>query len=206
MGKKQRKKRLEKLASEKAARKKAARSSRMKQGSKSHQGSKPLAKFILTNIAGLLLSLGVIFTAYSMMPSYKWVWDTLLISNLDLASENRNLSIEEKHEIRQGFTFRYLNFVNNNTPDSAIILLPHDSLLRNSPSEVDLSDFLDREKVAYFTYPRKFIYNPPRGTDSQYSDRVTHVAIINYHGYENLPYSTPARQQFTILPINPAQP
>jgi hypothetical protein len=205
MGKKQRKKRLEAQARQKSIQKRTVKSSPANQGKASHSIN-PLGKFLLFTTLGILCSCGIVFAAYSMMPSYKWVWDTLLISNLNVANENQELSIEEKHEIRQGFTFRYLNFVNENTPDSAVILMPHDSLLRNAELEVDLSEFLNRNKVAYFTYPRKIIYDPDRGTDSLYKDKATHVAILNYHGYDNLPYTTGNRQQFAVLPINPSQP
>jgi hypothetical protein len=205
MGKKQRKKRLEAQAHQKAIQKRSVKSSPTKQ-SKASRTKNPLVLFLLSNTLGILISFGIVFAAYSMMPSYKWVWDTLLISNLNMAKENEELTMQEKHDIRQGFTFRYLNFVNENTPDSAIILMPNDSLIRNSELEVDLSDFLNRNKVAYFTYPRKLIYDPGRGTDSLYRSQATHVAILNYHGYENLPYTTGNRQQFAILPVKPNQP
>jgi hypothetical protein len=205
MGKKQRKKRLEAQAHQKAIQKRSGRVRSTKQ-SKTSSTKNPFVTFLIFNSLGVMLSLGLVFGAYSMMPSYKWVWDTLLIGNLTMANENQGLSIQEKHEIRQGFTFRYLNFVNENTPDSAIILMPHDSLLRNAELEVDLNEFLNRNKVAYFTYPRKIIYDPARGTDSLYRDKATHVAILNYNGYNNLPYTTGNRQQFAILPVNPNQP
>lgn len=205
MGKKQRKKRLEARARQKAIQKRSVKSSQSKQG-KASLKKNPIVLFLLFNTLGILFSFGIVFAAYSTMPSYKWVWDTLLISNLNMAKENEELTMQEKHDIRQGFTFRYLNFVNENTPDSAIILMPHDSLLRNAELEVDLNEFLNRNKVAYFTYPRKIIYDPARGTDSLYRGQATHVAILNYHGYENLPYTTGNRQQFAILPVNPNQP
>ena len=37
--------------------------------------------FLLRNIAGLLFSLILIIILYQKIPGYKWLWDSLVISN-----------------------------------------------------------------------------------------------------------------------------
>ena len=51
---------------------------------------------------------------------------------------------------------------------------------------------------SYFLYPRKLVYNT--ADDSIATSEITHVAIANYQGHENLEYSIPA-QKYGVLPI-----
>ena len=150
-----------------------------------------------------VIALFILFrTVLSASDSYQWAWERLLIKNLKDIRSSGKLTIDQKNEIRHGFFYRYLNFINKNTPENAIILMPPDSVINAVDPNYRLGTLKDRRKTTYFIYPRKAVYNKSMEYDSAYLNRITHVAIVNYHGYDHLDYQIDDKQPFSVLPVS----
>lgn len=157
---------------------------------------------LLKNIAGLILFYSIFNFTLTNQPGYNWVWNTMIKSNLKMIKANPNITMQQKHEAKQGFVARYYDLINKNTPEDAIILFPSDEII-NSDKKFKLKLLRDRRKTTYFIYPRRAVYEKHPEYDSELMDKVTHVAIINSKGYDKLNYEVPQnqRQKFSILPI-----
>ena len=147
----------------------------------------------------LLFSLNLFVTKNN---GYKWMWNTLLKKNLETIEKYKELTVAQRHESKQGFYAKYLNFINENTPEDAIILIPSDSVINSVDSKYKLKTLVDRRKTTYFIYPRRAVYEKSMEYDSIYLDKITHVAIVNYYGYESLNYGVSNKQQFSVMPVN----
>ena len=171
----------------------------MKSNKKEKQPAKTnYGKTIISNAAAVVLLLFLLDSLVSKNVGYHWMWNTLLKQNLESIQQYKHLTTAQKHESRQGFFFTYLNFINTHTPEDAVILLPPDSIIQ----QVDgLNKLGDRRKTTYFIYPRRAVYEKYRHNyDSTYWNKITHVAIVNYYGYDKLNYQVNDKQQFSILP------
>jgi hypothetical protein len=162
--------------------------------------------FLLRNIAGLLFSLILIIILYQKIPGYKWLWDSLVISNQKMIKKYPDLSLEQKFEIKCGFDYKYLHFVKNNSPEDAIILMPskEDIFPRGQKSDFNTKGsggIRNKAWATYFLYPRKLVYEVEKDENPLYK-KINYVAIVNYLGYEKLNYEVNKKQKYNILPIN----
>ncbi len=132
---------------------------------------------------------------------YKWMHETLIGANLKTMKKYKDLTFEQKQEAKMGFNGKYLNFVKNNTPDTAIILMPPDSIIFPSKGKSGFNKYI-KNKVwcSYLVYPRKIVYEREKHTSSLYNS-ITHVAIINGWGYNKLGYKINNKSKFSVMPI-----
>ena len=135
------------------------------------------------------------------IPSYKWVINDFLIGRLDVIRKNRSITFDKKNEIQLGFTYNYLNFIKTNTPKKAIILMPPDSVINQCIKKGYFVKYVIKKPWAsYFVYPRKLIYQREL-KKKELRDIATHVAIVDYWGYDLLNYPINKKGQFGIFPI-----
>ena len=147
------------------------------------------------------------FLLYYNIGGYRWVVDGLVLNNLKIIYQNPNLSLERKWAMKCGFDFVYLNHIKKNTPENAIILMPPYSALypnkegfKTEFNTKNAAGVKNKAWATYFLYPRKLVYQ--KGKDINYLyDKITHVAIANYLGYDKLDYSVPKKQKHAILPL-----
>lgn len=158
---------------------------------------------LLRNLLGLLVLVFVLKSLELKSKGYKWEWNTLLKSNKEFMAKNKDLSIDKRNESKLGFFYKYVNFIKTNTPDSAIILIPADEIIDGVDEKFRLKTLKDRRKTSYFLYPRRTVYRKDTLLDQELLSKVTHIAIVNNQGYDELPYRVTSKQQFTVLPINP---
>ena len=79
--------------------------------------------------------------------------------------------------------------------------MPSDSVVQSIDARLKLKYLTSKAYVTYFLYPRKPVYYK-YSEDSAFIQSVTHVAIVNGSGYENLNFQVKNHQKFTVLPIN----
>ncbi len=157
--------------------------------------------FARNNIIGLILLLASFTIMINQVHSYKWMWESLIYKNLINTWKYHDLKVKDKHEIKHGYYYTYLNFINSKTPEDAVILMPPDSVINSTDPKYKLSFLKDRKRTTYFLYPRKPVYEKDIEFDAEELKNITHIAIVNYFGYNKLNYLVDPKPQFTVAPI-----
>ena len=81
--------------------------------------------------------------------------------------------------------------------------MPPDSILVTKGKKSEFSEFIVRKGWAnYFVYPRKLIYEDEKADFPQLYQQATHVAIVNYWGYDKLLYQVKNKNKYSVMPIN----
>lgn len=133
-----------------------------------------------------------------------------MINDLKEKIENgqmKPLSHEDKMAYKVG-VYPLLKYLNENTPEDAVILLPPgDSLLSNTSK---WNYVYDPEWVEYFIYPRLCLATGRENEHPDLAKKITHVLIVQGRGYDKLKYEVPVDQRPSeaVLPIHqpPAPP
>jgi hypothetical protein len=154
-----------------------------------------IRSIVVTIVVGLLLYKGI-----SMDKGYQWVWESLLKGNWEHIQVHRKASIEERNQMKLGFDYAYLNYIKKNTPEDAIIMFPLRTHITEQSGKQKLSSSINSKSwVTHFLYPRTALYKDEKDTNPLY-DKVTHIAIVAGHGYEDLDYEVKEKDAFTVLP------
>ncbi len=157
---------------------------------------------------------------YHWLHHYKWVYHYLVRSHLDLIESLGSISIEEKYKSRSGSDYQYLQYIKNNTPEDAVILMPDLADLeipKDAPAGTpQLERVANKAWATYFLYPRKLVYDQLDGQDyladgqpniykspgyQEERKKLTHVAIVYGRGYEHLSYPVQKRLYYAVMPI-----
>ncbi len=168
---------------------------------KKKSGLPILAKNVLILIGVLLLLNGL--KTYNN--GYKWVAETLVAKTPEQLEKYKNLNYDQKMEGKLGFAYKYFKFINENTPDSAIILMPPDTIIRPKGqvhyTKKGMNGYTTNPKwVSYFIYPRKLVYEDRKDQYPDLYENFTHVAVMNGWGYQKLPYRVRQESPFSIMP------
>ncbi len=156
---------------------------------------------ILNNVLILILFIIVVFKLKDINSGYKWMHETLIGANLKIIKKYKALSFRQKQEAKLGFNVRFLNHLADNTPDTAIILMPPDTIILPLQGKSDFDKYMKNKTwVSYFLYPRKVVYEREKETSHLYST-ATHIAIMNEWGYHKLPYNVKNKAKHSILEL-----
>jgi len=157
---------------------------------------------LVNNILVAVLLILLIFKLKDANPGYKWVHESLIGSNLEFIKKNKDLGFPQRQEAKLGFNVSYLNYLNANTPDETIILMPPDTVILPRSGKSDFDKYMkNRIWVSYFIYPRKVVYEREKETSALY-DAATHIAIINGWGYHKLPFRVNNKVKHAVIPLN----
>lgn len=166
-------------------------------------------KFALPSFAKNLLILGGVLLLLNVLKTevdgYKWVAETLVAKTPEQLEKYKNLTYDQKMEGKLGFAYKYFKFINENTPDSAIILMPPDTVIRPKGqvhyTKTGMNGYTTNPKwVSYFIYPRKLVYEDRKDQYPELYKNFTHVAVMNGWGYKKLPYRVRQESPFSIMP------
>ncbi|MDR1344812.1 MAG: hypothetical protein LBJ39_05605 [Tannerellaceae bacterium] len=160
--------------------------------------------WLLKNICAAVVAGIFIFKCIEMQGGYNWVCNSMLKGNMELIKANPGATLEQRHEFKLGFDYRYLQFVKTSTPEDAVILYP--SREDFFPEGVDSpfkQDVSNKTWALRFLYPRKLVL-PSEMESNRYAGDITHVAIVNGRGFDRLGYETgtDGSMEFGILPLN----
>ena len=137
---------------------------------------------------------------------YQWVFESLVKQNLEQQEQYQELTNDQKLEAKLGFAVRYLNMINENTPEDAIILMGPDSILCPPTGKPFFQKVILKKGWAnYWVYPRRLVYEEDKEEFPELYEQATHVAITNFWGYDRLSYPVAQQQQFLVMPINAEQ-
>jgi hypothetical protein len=154
-------------------------------------------------LGGVLLLLN---TLKEQNKGYKWVAETLVAKTPEQLEKYKDLTYDQKMEGKLGFAYKYFKFINENTPEDAIILFPPDTMIRPKGqvhhSKKGMNGYSTNSKwVSYFIYPRKVVYEDRKDEYPELYENVTYVAVMNQWGYEKLPYRVRQESQFSVMPM-----
>lgn len=167
-------------------------------------------KFVLPSIVKNFLILGGVLLLFNTLkeqvPGYKWVAETLVAKTPEQLEKFKDLTYDQKMEGKLGFAYKYFKFINENTPEDAILLFPPDTMIRPKGqvhhSKKGMNGYSTNPRwVSYFIYPRKVVYEDRKDQQPELYKNVTHVAVMNSWGYEKLPYRVGKKNQFSIMPM-----
>lgn len=158
---------------------------------------------LLCNIVLLLFSWIIVVQLYQKMPGYRWVYSDLLKGNMELIHKYKNLPIETRYEMKLGYTYAYLRYITQQTPDSAVILMPGErSVYFPANRKTDFTGQpYNKIWATRFLFPRKIVFEGEEN-NNKYANRITHVAIVNGWGYDKLNYPVENPIGNTVLPLN----
>lgn len=142
----------------------------------------------------------LVLYCYKKIPGYTWVHDGLLRGNMQVIKQYGQLSLDQKYEMKLGYTYAYLRYIKQQTPEDAIILMPSDADIYFSKGSRFTGEPNNKLWSSRFLYPRKLVYVDEQA--SAYMSQITHVAIINGWGYDKLPYKVSEQVANTIFPLN----
>ncbi|MCK4813657.1 MAG: hypothetical protein KAT14_06945 [Candidatus Marinimicrobia bacterium] len=173
-----------------------------KSKNKKDEKSKPRNSLCVYNFVVTLAVFLLVFTAYKIMPSYKWVVNSLAYSNMQTIKKYPNLHIDRKYEAKLGFDYKYINYVRNHTPENAVILMPPGSeILKKNFNKKGAWGVKNKVWNTYFLYPRILVDQDAVISDTALAKSLTHVMIVNGWGYDKLEYHISQKAQYNVLPI-----
>lgn len=137
---------------------------------------------------------------------YYWAIHDMAIGGSENVKEiksraEKRLTREDKFAMRIGF-WPFIDYINKNTPESAVIYLPEGDSATSNNSK--WSYIYDPEWMEYFLYPRLCVAMGREQDHPDLAKRVTHVVIIEGKGYDKLRYDVPMnlRPKEDVLPID----
>ncbi len=155
---------------------------------------------IINNFVALIAILAIIFIIYFLDPGYKWTWNDLIKSNLEVMSDYKNTDYNKRAQLKLGYFADYMSILRENTPEDAIILMPSDSVINTVKNKLFIKHLKNKTFTTYFLYPRKVVYEKNKD-DNEFFDKATHIAIVNYNGYDKTNKEIAEKVQFFVLPI-----
>lgn len=173
-----------------------------KKKQKNQASKKPVIPVFFKQILSAIFLIFISYQIVDSSKSYTWVIN-LLSGNLETISKYPNLTTEEKQKAKIPGESAIMNFYKKNTPENAIILMPPPNVISETKELRNLSSANLNSKgyATYFVYPRKLVYPSDIEQNPSLKDSVTHIAIMNYSGYESLSYKVSKKQKFAILPV-----
>lgn len=157
---------------------------------------------IVKNIVAVVILGFLAIEAINSNPGYNWAYNNLLKGNLKLIKEHPDLTLEQKYDMKVGFSYRYLSYVKAQTPKDAVILLPAQrNLFPPNEKSPFTGEPYNKLWSTRFLYPRKLVM-PNELDKNRYASEITHVMIVNNRGYEHLNYAIRDSIGHGILPVN----
>lgn len=155
----------------------------------------------LKGMLGISLIYLILQCLFSINPSYDWVYNSLLKSNMQLINQYPDVSFEQKMALKLGASYEYLYYIKQQTPPDAVILYPSADAFRvkGNPFTQEIHNKLFATR---FLYPRRLVQREEL-QKSPYADKITHVAIVNGVGLDLLPYQADSTIQHAVLPLYP---
>lgn len=138
-------------------------------------------------------------------PGYQWLIEGYAKNNLKAIEQMDGLSNDQILEAKLGYDYAFVEMIRNNTPDTAVVFYPSraDFMDKKEGANVAFSGNLcDKLTAVRFLYPRRVVVQKELEQNTSWSKKITHVAIVNGHGRELLPYRTSENTLISVLPMD----
>jgi hypothetical protein len=161
----------------------------------------------LKNVFVLIGFFSVIYLLTAHVQGYIWLKERFIKGNLEKQEKFHGLTESDQYIAYFKFNYQFLAFIKENTADTAIVLMPPDSIIMPENAKTAFTtdkksqSVLNKVWASYFIYPRKLVYQREEGELLGF-DSYNHVACIDGWGYDYLDYHVPKKQraQYQILP------
>lgn len=161
-------------------------------------------------LKNVLVLIGIFSGMYLLtehVQGYTWLKERFIKGNLEKQEKFTDLKEAEMYEAYFKFNYQFLAFIKENTADTAIVLMPPDSIIMPENAQTAFftnkrsQSVLNKVWATYFIYPRKLVYQREEGELIGFN-RYNYVACIDGWGYDYLNYHVPKKQraQYQILP------
>ena len=156
----------------------------------------------LFNIIGAIVAWIFIAVLFSNVQGYDWLLNTMLKGNFETMEQNPpNPTIDQRYEIKWGGKIgqgeiSYVNRIKQQTPDSAIIIIPPRKLL----TDVGFKSMQEMAWLTYFVYPRKVVYEDDKDSSRLYAN-AGYVLAVNGWGMNKVNYQIQKPEAFMVLPL-----
>ncbi len=139
-----------------------------------------------------------------MNTGYQWLIDGYAKSNLKAIKEISGFNFDQKLEAKLGYDYAFIEMIRKSTPENSVVFYPSREDFTDTSINTGVSfngNLCDKLSAVRFLYPRRIVIKKELGKTS-WSKKISHVAIINGHGRELLPYATPPSTLLTVLPTD----
>jgi hypothetical protein len=183
--------------------------SRKKQASKSRiqKARIPIFISVVINLVVASLFVFLINKLVGEKTPYKWVKERYLDGNMGFINQYPNITKHQKLSNKLKATYNYCDFINSTTPDTAVILLPFDTL-QIADKNFKLKGFnqikgriMNKKFMSYLLHPRKVVLLSEIQKKEFSLDNIEYLAIIDGHGYNLLPNNKNTSIENTILKV-----
>lgn len=175
----------------------------------SRKGNTPLdskprvtAAWMAKNLAAVVVAVFLLNKlVLDLQPGYNWAYN-MLRGNLEAVQHYARTTTDQRFEMKLGLSHVYLRYLKECTPPDAVILLPSkEAFFPEGQERIFSGEPYNKLWATRFLYPRRVIIPSELG-ETPWSEKITHVAIVNGVGYEYLDYEVPEKAPHAILPIH----
>jgi hypothetical protein len=161
----------------------------------------PTVRYLVKNLAVLGGMLLVIVLLVKTNTGYGLLFSKLCQERL-AQEQYKDRSYDDRLAVKLGYNFTYLQLLRSRTPETAVILMPPDSIFRTTDDEHLFIDrwITNRGWASYFVYPRRLVYSDALATKPS-ALSPTHVAIVHYWGYDKLAYPVDKKYAYDVMPF-----
>lgn len=161
------------------------------------------ASWVVKNLVAVAIVLFLLNKlVVGIQPGYNWAYN-MLKGNQEIIQNYAHTTTDQRYEMKLGLAHVYLRYLKENTPPDAVILLPSQKAFYPEGQERIFSgEPFNKLWATRFLYPRRVIIPAELGK-TPWSQKITHVAIVNGIGYEYLDYDVEHKAAHTILPVHP---
>lgn len=163
--------------------------------------STPSVRYIVKNLVVLVSVFLVIVFLIKANTGYDLLFNKLL-QEREAEQQYEDQSYDGRRAVKLGYNFTYLQLLRSRTPETAVILMPPDSIFRKTDDEHVFIDYwiTNRGWASYFVYPRRLVYSDDLQAEPSHL-RPTHVAIVHYWGYDKLAYPVDKKYAYDVMPF-----
>ena len=162
-------------------------------------------RIVLLNAIAGMSTIAVFFGILQVNPAYSWVWNSYVQNNVDKISLMIDAPIDQRMMMKLGPDYRYLMFLRDATPTSAVIYYPTSADFTTPKPGFPAPHFSgrlnDKLTAVRVLYPRRVVTEDEYGV-TPWSKKITHVAIVNGHNIDKLPYEAPKDYNTGVLPMD----
>ena len=155
---------------------------------------------------GFIFSFALIVVLFVFIPAYRNAATQFIFGPLSTIVYHPQLSREQKLVLKLGFDYTYVHHIKTHTPEHAVILMPDSCAIYPDSLQSEFTSgaggIKNKAWASYFLYPRRLVYSSEIQNDSL-DQNIDYIAIVNFRGYDLLPYSPAQKVKHGIFPINP---